>query len=252
MKFLIFILLFAVTASAQLDNYGKKPSTRVEQTEVVKFHVALKLVEGGWTPEQRAALIDQITEPRLPTRKETGLFTIEQFRDIFHAIGTVKIDRFKAVFHMSVLWDKRKYWASLDKPGRAEIWRQWFAYNLATRKLDAEQIEALIKMSDAANRQNADEAEAIDLSSFEKESAKEIFGSIGPYKTLGSCGDPKTPLPEQADCICAVDYYNYSCNDTCTGGGGCTTTDGGCSVFWLRDCTGNCSTTPQIERTVNK
>jgi hypothetical protein len=246
----IGITLLTINGFGQslIDDYGQKPPTHERQMAVVKFHVALELMNGTYSPEQKEMLLNAIQDPRTVDERSAYLFNDKQAKQIFFAIGSDDIAKFRTVYKLSALADKRLLFVSYDKPGRAEVWRGWFAYNLATKTLTREQIDFLLKASAFLNTQNLDgldplirEAEPL----FDKGLAREIFGSVGPFTKLGvfckSAGmsGPTTKLAE-GSCVCSVDHYNYSCNDTCVSTG-CATTDGGCSFLWLRNCDGGCS-----------
>lgn len=242
------VISLSVNGQTLVDDYGtQKPATKERREAVVKFHVALELMSGRFTPEQKQILLNAINDAKSFDEGSTSLFTESQARQIFYAIGTRDIAKFKTVFKISTLADKRLLFVSYDKPGRAEVWRGWFAYVLATRTLTGPQIDELIRLSEFLDTQNVSELDGLAREIeplFDKQLAREIFGSVGPYSAVGRFCKASASGPAAkamaGDCVCAVGHYNYSCNDSCSGGGGCVTTDGGCGVLWLFNCTGGC------------
>jgi hypothetical protein len=243
------VISLTVRGQSIVDDYGTKPATRERQQAVVAFNLWNEILKGHHTPEQQAALLSAARDPKSFDESLVSLFTPEDAKRIFYAPGTGDIGKFRTAFKMPVLADKRLYFVSLDKQGRADAWRGWFAYEIATgRVTEADKIDELIKLSDYLDRQDLIELDGIvrelELIFPDKAQAREVFGSIGPYKAVGVfCKGGSGPSAKAfaGDCVCSVGHYNYSCNDSCSGGAGCNTTDGGCSIFWLRNCDGSCS-----------
>src|SRR6478672_10458787 len=60
MRTLLLITLLAFTAFAQVDDYSRHP---VNKKQAVKFHLALKLLEGGWNDTQKGIILKAINNP---------------------------------------------------------------------------------------------------------------------------------------------------------------------------------------------
>jgi hypothetical protein len=230
-----------------IDDYGTKPPTKQRQQAVVKFNLWNEILKGHHTPEQQAALLSAARNPQSFDESLVSLFTSEDAKRIFYAPGSGDISKFRTAYKLPVLADKRLYFVSLDKQGRAEAWRGWFAYLIANGRITGdEQINEVIRLSEYLDRQNVSELDSIVLELQrifpDPQQAREVFGSIGPYDSVGKfCKGSGPTAKAEGNCVCSIDHYNYSCNDTCSGGSGCATTDGGCSIFWLRNCDGACS-----------
>jgi hypothetical protein len=252
-----------------IDAYGPKP-TKDERTDVVKLHVALELMNGTFTPEQKEILLRVIADPKSVDESAASLFTTEQAKRIFYAIGTVDIRQFKTIYKMDVLADKKLLYLSLPPSERAHIWPDWFAYKTVTKNLNRDQIEDLLTASDLlrqwaaardAGNQTAEAAIKNTISAtldanvpahFSKDLAREIFGSIGPFRDVGvfckkeGSGPSASTAAAPGECVCSIDHSNFSCDDSCAGGSGCRETDGGCSWLYLFNCTGSCSISQEV------
>src|SRR5262249_54761411 len=139
----IALACLAVAAKSQrIDDYGTKPPpTKERQQAVVKFHVALELMKGGYTPEQTELLLNAIADPASISEPHISLFKADQEKQIFYAIGTNDISKFKTIYKLDTLADKRLLYISMSPEDRAKAWTHWLAYNIATRQFSREQID---------------------------------------------------------------------------------------------------------------
>lgn len=243
-------LALAIRGNSQtvIDDYGTKPQTPERRTAVVKFHVALELMNGTrYTPEQKEVLLSAISNPASVAESSGVLFMPVDVTNIFGRIGSVDISKFRTIYKMESRADKRLAVKSFDAVGQAQVWRAWFAYLLTSRAFTGQQIDFLLKQSAFLSAPDKTLLEAqIEEGKglFSNDELALIFENVGPYKTLGVfCKQtgPSAAAPlEAGNCNCSVDHSNFSCNDSCSGGGGCSTTDGGCSWLWLANCTGMC------------
>jgi hypothetical protein len=248
------VLSLTVRGQNVIDDYGTKPSTPERRTAVVKFHVALELVNGTYyTPEQKEVMLKAVTDPASVGETPVVLFKPMDAANIFGRIGNVDISKFRTVYKLESRADKRLMYKSYDKAGRAQVMRGWFAYLLTTRSFTSQQIDFILKQSAFLNTQDLSQLDAQieeGKAYFSKAELAEIFENVGPYKTLGVfCKQQSGPsaIASGGNCVCSIDHTNFSCNDSCSGGSGCTTTDGGCSWLWLANCTGSCSLSDALE-----
>lgn len=248
------LMLISLTVRGQtvIDDYGTKPAGKEAQMAQVEFHVARELMRHNYsTPAQKALLVRSLRDPHAVDADMATVFTFTdaQVKEIFYGMGTLPINKFRTIYHLSTLADKKLLYLSYDKAGRGEAFRDWLAYLLVTRPMTDAKVDFVsTRLATFLDDQNVDELDAIGeeaRSVLGKDLAAEMLENIGPYASVGSickskASGPSAKLAEAGNCVCAISHYNYSCTDSC-GSGQCITTDGGCSIFWLRNCDGNCS-----------
>ena len=243
-KIIIVTLLLAASTFGQTEQYGKHTKEGADFTR--KMDLALDLFD-HYTSEQKVIILDELNNPSEETAEQArGLFSETEFKNVFYKLGKRDLKAYQAVRDTPVLADKKRTLIGLPNAGKRAIWITHFAYIIATHSLSTDQIEFLMDLSELLT--DEPDLTAIKVLGeqtprvFPRDLGIELFATIGPYSKVGSLCAKTDVMPiEGGDCICAVDHYNWSCNDTCAGRGSCNTVSG-CGVLWLFDCTGSCST----------
>src|SRR6478672_520993 len=92
------LLSLAVVAKAQVDDYSRHP---VNKKQAVKFHLALKLLEGGWNDTQKGIILKAINAPSPALEAEVAQVFAPSEAKLFYDIGSVDISDLKTVYNLA-------------------------------------------------------------------------------------------------------------------------------------------------------
>lgn len=226
--------------SAIIDNYeSSRPANKQQK---VKLDLALKLLSGHWSENQKAVLLEAINQPtRDLESKAIAAFSPDEAKDVFYKIGTADISDLRTVYKMP--FGKGSLIADWTAERKANLWRQNFALGFVRYDLTIAQQRFLIELSQALpmtkEQSSAWDAEAATL--FTRDVGRDLFATIGNSTCQpGAVASIKGYFVE-SKCVCTTGSGNWSCTDSCHGAGGCTVDPGNCGFLWLWDCNGSCS-----------
>ena len=235
MKLKFILLLAALFAGACNEAYAQ-----IDKAHAVKFHLAQKLLTGHYSDVQKELILEAINHPdkSLEGRAE-AIFNKAQLIDVFYKIEDDAKD-FTGVFNLADKSAKSDLIKTWTPERRVNLWKANFAFAIATKDLNPQQQEYLMQLSSALplTRENAQAWEDKAVALFPRDLGRGIFATVGNAVCPTAQAGKK---PVLGDCVCTTNSGNWSCSDSCAGGGGCSRTDGGCGFLWLWDCNGSCS-----------
>jgi hypothetical protein len=257
----LLVVSLTVHGQSVIDQYGPKiPSEK--RIEVTKYHFWQARFNGTkWSDEQKAFLEKAALDPlsiKYEEQAATRLFTSDQLKDVFFKIGSFDTSILKAMYHANVRSDKTVLLRSLSMADKGNLWRPWLAYWATTHVLTADQINHFDHFSQFFYQPSKEAAAALEkeaIAVFGLETAKEIYGPIGPYTEVGQmcqlksrpAGGPSAKsaaLPAIGNCGCSYgSSFNWSCSSECQTAthSECTHQDDGCGFAGLFACDGKCT-----------
>jgi len=231
MKTILLIIFLVAAGIAQTpDDYVKNKSF------TVKFDLALAAINTP-DPVKREFLLGAIEHPRKDLEAQAKqIFSRSEMR-VFYDLGKTDITEFQKLWRSQ--FDKKDlYRASANKD---RIWKENFAYAIASKQLSRPQQLYLFKLADSLplTKEKAVELEAEAVALFPRDLGRGIFATIGNAACPNLQASKK---PVLGNCVCTTASGNWSCKDTCQTGTSCSIDPGNCGFMWLWDCNGMCNT----------
>ena len=239
--------------------FVKRPNLNLEQKDMILDALSMISAQSydRSSPENRAkGEQDAMTIQQ----KSMKVFRPNEAYEIFAGItgGTRDVEllqKYQEAVSSPKMTVRRKFFRESTPENRSEIWKAQMAYYLATKELNKNQQEFILKVislttpetftfpskkgeekSNARKSFEALEEEALKL--FTKEDMYTIFMSLGePERILSKGGEPEPDLaPGPRDCGCT--WWCLPC--TYCRDGGCDETTSGCGWTLGSPCTGKC------------
>jgi hypothetical protein len=218
------LMLISLTVRGQtvIDDYGTKPAGKEAQMAQVEFHVARELMRHNYsTPAQKALLVRSLRDPHAVDADMATVFTFTdaQVKEIFYGMGTLPINKFRTIYHLPTLADKKLLYLSYDKAGRGEAFRDWLAYLLVTRPMTDAKVDfvttRLATFLDDQNVANSTRSARRRRPFSARTSRPRCWKTSGHTRVGSICkskaSGPSAKLAEAGNCVCAISHYNYSC-----------------------------------------
>jgi hypothetical protein len=237
--FTIGVLAVVLSAQTALDDYGRHPANK---RQAVSLDMALKLMRGGWTEQQRSIILRAINSPSKDIESEaSAVFTAQQMKDVFYNIGSVDVSDLRAVYGLA--FGKGSLVAGWTAERKAGLWRDNFALGFVRFDLSAEQQGYLVSLAAALplTRDQSVEWERRAVTLFTRDMGRALFATIGSAQCGVNAVARVGKVAMSPTCVCTTNAGNWSCRDSCGGGGSCTVDPGNCGFLWLWDCNGMCN-----------
>lgn len=219
---------------------GKYADKADHSRDKVKFHLALKLMQGGWTDVQKEIILRGINSPSKELESEAAsVFTPAELKAVFYDIGSVDTTDLRTVY--GTAYGKSALVHEWNAQRKPDLWRANFALGFVRFDLTYEQQLFLVRLSDVVgklDRASAVEWEAEAVRLFSRDKGRVLFATVGDGRCISAnaMASKKAALPQ---CVCTTAAGNWSCNNSCQGGS-CRTVEGDCGFLWLYDCNGMC------------